>query len=110
MPVISPKEVHRTGGRLDIHVVRAKNLFQARMIGKIKPFVEVKIGNVKERTSVCKAGGRNPTWGETLRFELKGTEEDLRVRAFDDSLTTTTLGTGACCLLTQQLLATMTWR
>lgn len=55
-------------GTLLIKCINAKLTHDTETFGKMDPYVVVTIGGRKEKTRTHENGGKNPRWGETLRF------------------------------------------
>jgi hypothetical protein len=53
---------------------------------RLRSFVELKIGNLKQRTRARKKGGSTPVWLETVHFDLLGREHVLDLRVLHDGL------------------------
>lgn len=49
------------------------------------PYVRIYFGGQQYKTSVCKEGGRNPSWTETFTFN-NATDTNLRVEVWDDDI------------------------
>lgn len=49
-------------------------------------FVEVKIGKNKTKTHVCKDGGVNPVWDDTMQFDLTGEEDVIRIKVYNKNM------------------------
>src|SRR4051812_9349682 len=84
-PVIEPIVVPPPlAGKLTIRLMRGKQLFSVVSFGAMDPFVEVKIGDIRRRSTVKKRGGSGPVWGgegkDALEFDLTGQESVLRLR------------------------------
>lgn len=70
-------------GVLNLKVLSAKLTHDTELFGSMDPFVLVTIGGVKERTKTHIGGGKNPKWGEVLKFKITN-ENDIMIACYDE--------------------------
>lgn len=90
-PIVTPPPLM---GKLTLVILRAKSLHNVCSFGSMDPFVEVKVGETRVRTSVAKKGHMVPDWsasGEKLEFDLNGQDNLLRLRVFHKTLLSETV-------------------
>lgn len=72
-------------GTFQIKVIRAELLFDGDWLGKMDPYVVLKLNEQSSQTTVKKSAGKSPSWYETLAFRAK--EGDIiRVDVFDKDM------------------------
>lgn len=71
------------GFNFNITVRRAEIERETSTFSEMDPYVKVKIGKTEQKTSVCKNGGKRPTWNECLMFKLTGTEHFIAIKLKD---------------------------
>ncbi|KAI3854685.1 hypothetical protein MKW98_018806 [Papaver atlanticum] len=57
-----------TRGILEVLLVDACILKDTDLIGKMDPYVVIKFGDQKRKSTVCKRQGKTPVWNEKLKF------------------------------------------
>ncbi|KAI3943668.1 hypothetical protein MKW92_026161, partial [Papaver armeniacum] len=60
-----------TRGVLEVLLVDACILKDSDLIGKMDPYVVIKLGHRKRKSSVCKRQGKTPVWNENLKFDVE---------------------------------------
>ena len=55
--------------------------------GKMNPYCKVKIGETKVRGSVCKSGGKHPSWGDSIVVE-RNNEQYCEIKLRDKNTLT----------------------
>jgi Ca2+-dependent lipid-binding protein len=50
------------GGLLDVRIEKATLTRDTELVGKMDPYVEIKLGSRKVRTSVKEEAGKTPVW------------------------------------------------
>jgi len=63
-------------GKLEVHVISARDLRDRELLVKMDPYVLVKCGDEKFKSQIHKNGGTHPTWNQFMEFNLK--EEDAK--------------------------------
>ena len=56
------------------------------ILEKMDPYIIFKLGNQKKKTNVCKNGGKQPVWSDTITFDLIENESFLVFEVMDDKL------------------------
>ncbi|RZC77339.1 hypothetical protein C5167_001476 [Papaver somniferum] len=60
-----------TRGTLKVLLVDACILKDTDLIGKMDPYVVIKFGDQKRKSTVCKKQGKTPVWNEKLKFNVE---------------------------------------
>ncbi|RZC91052.1 hypothetical protein C5167_028884 [Papaver somniferum] len=60
-----------TTGTLEVLLVDACILKDTDLIGKMDPYVVIKFGDQKRKSTVCKKQGKTPVWNEKLKFNVE---------------------------------------
>jgi len=67
---------------VSIHVLECKDLYRTQSIGKMDPYVKIKVGvnypKQKGQTSVCKNGDRAPKWSNERHLFFKPNEKEKK--------------------------------
>jgi len=67
-------------GKLEVHVISARDLRDRELLVKMDPYVLVKCGDEKFKSKVHKNGGTSPTWNQFMEFNLKEDEAKTPLR------------------------------
>ncbi|XP_020220786.1 synaptotagmin-5 isoform X2 [Cajanus cajan] len=77
----------KTGRKLKITVVEAKDLVAKDKAGKIDPYVKLQYGKVIKRTQVAPPPSPpNPVWNQSFEFDESGGDEYLNVKCFSEEI------------------------
>jgi len=72
-------------GKLEIHVISARDLRDRELLFKMDPYVNIKCGEEKFKSKVVKNGGSTPVWNQYVEFNLKEVDgkTPLRFEVYD---------------------------
>ena len=73
---------------LEVRLDRAVLLRDTETIGKMDPFVEIRLGKETRRTSVKDEGGKEPKWMEIYTIPVVNALDPLKLTVFDEDVTT----------------------
>jgi len=78
-------------GELTVKVIRCHDLAPSRLMGKMDPYVKLKVvegGNTEKfKTKVCENGHTAPEWNQAFLFNIDaGAEATLHIRVLDSEL------------------------
>ncbi|KAL2342484.1 hypothetical protein Fmac_003769 [Flemingia macrophylla] len=77
----------KTGRKLRITVVEAKDLAAKDKDGKIDPYIKLQYGKVVKRTKVAPSPPPpNPIWNQSFEFDENGDDEYLSVKCFSEEI------------------------
>jgi Ca2+-dependent lipid-binding protein len=76
---------------LDIRVNKAVLRRDTEVIGKMDPFVEIKLGEQTKRTTVKDEAGMYPVWGELYTIPVINPLIAIKFTVFDEDVTTNDL-------------------
>ncbi|RDX73488.1 Synaptotagmin-5, partial [Mucuna pruriens] len=77
----------KTGRKLKITVVEAKDLDAKDKSGKIDPYIKLQYGKVVKRTKVAPPPpSANPVWNQLFEFEENGSDEYLNVKCYSEEI------------------------
>ncbi|XP_061345008.1 uncharacterized protein LOC133290881 [Gastrolobium bilobum] len=77
----------RTGRKLKITVVEAKDLAAKDKFGKFEPYIKLQYGKVVKRTKIAPAPTPpNPAWNDSFEFDENGGDEYLSVKCFSEEI------------------------
>jgi Ca2+-dependent lipid-binding protein len=91
---------------LTIKLEKAVLTRNRELFGKMDPFARFVHGNVTVDSNVCKAGGKEPVWGQDLEFSVKGYDEEITCEIFDKESMGKDDSIGKGMLLVDNLIAT----
>lgn len=96
---------------LDVRVERAVLLRDTEVIGKMDPFVELKLGAQIRRTSVKDEAGKEPVWKEMYTIPVVNPLDPLKIEVKDEDVTTDDLvGSAQVDLGEKGMLAGTEWK
>nr|KYP48521.1 Elicitor-responsive protein 1 [Cajanus cajan] len=58
-------------GFMEVHLVKAKGLYNADIFGKMDPYVLIQYGGQEQKSSVAIGQGKNPVWNEKFMFKVE---------------------------------------
>ena len=74
-------------GILTVLIKNARFSYSSDLIGKMDPYLILRVGSEKRQTKIAEGAGRTATYNETFTFNISG-ENELKIEAFDrDTLT-----------------------
>ncbi|ORY05627.1 hypothetical protein K493DRAFT_274864 [Basidiobolus meristosporus CBS 931.73] len=73
-------------GTLEVRPCKGRDLKVVQKIGKQDPFLQIEIGNKRQRTKADRNGGQKPTWNERLSFDVTEGVHRVIVKCFDQNL------------------------
>ncbi|BAT72781.1 C2 and GRAM domain-containing protein [Vigna angularis] len=76
----------KTGRKLKITIVEAKDLVTKDRSGKVSPYVKLQYGKVGKRTKVAPPTTTNPSWNESFDFDENDGDEYLNVKCFSEEI------------------------
>ena len=77
------------------------------VLEKMDPYIVFKLGTQKHKTHVCKNGGKQPTWTDTLTFDNIENESFVLFEVMDDNLfKDEVIGSGSLQLSSLQQMST----
>ncbi len=82
-------------GTLTFKPLQANLKHDQDFIGKMNPYCKVKIGGQKFRGSVCKKGGKHPSWDDTIVVR-RNDESACEIKLRDKNIFTPDSLIGAC--------------
>ncbi|KAK7251614.1 hypothetical protein RIF29_34960 [Crotalaria pallida] len=74
----------KTGRKLNITVVEAKELDAKDKCGKIDPYIKLQYGKVVQKTKI--AHTTNPVWNQSFEFDENSGDEYLNVKCFSEEI------------------------
>ena len=63
-------------GTLRFSVAQAELIRDTEMMGKMDPFVEVRVAGQEYKSEVCKNGGKKPEWSDSFEIRVMNLESD----------------------------------
>jgi len=81
-----PAVLIRGGQVLTVEVVKAVNLRNVRLFGKMNPFVQLRVGTEKFDTKTIEHGHENPTFAQSFSFNPDGSDQYIHFEAIDKEL------------------------
>ena len=87
-------------GPLHIKIVEATLTRDTEMVGKMDPYVELKIGGVLvHKTAVLEGAGKSPQWNEECDFEVTDMNAEVYFKVSDEDYgEDDVVGEGSCTL------------
>jgi hypothetical protein len=73
-------------GTLILRPIQAQLNKDKDKFGKMDPYVQFRIGDIKEKSSKCKNGGLTPQWQDVIQLQKPIGEDVLIIELFDDDL------------------------
>nr|KAJ3417974.1 hypothetical protein HK105_000527 [Polyrhizophydium stewartii] len=70
-------------GVLDVHAVAARDLKKTKLIGKINPYLTMRIDQIKQRTQ-AHSQTNDPSFNEHFKFDIIDGQDKLYLELFDD--------------------------
>ena len=70
-------------GQLNITAVRGTFTIDTELIGKMDPYLNIRIGENEFRTVTAKEQGKTPVWNQTFTCFING-EQHMEIEAWDD--------------------------
>jgi len=75
-------------GQLEVQAVGARNLKSVQTLGKMDPYMTLRIDTTKLRTRTLKNAHREPSWNETFKFNIIDNQTLLNIEIFNDDVGT----------------------
>ncbi len=72
-------------GSLKITLINATFLKDKDIVGKMDAYVQLEVGNQKQKSHVAKNMGTNPVWNQQFDFNIDG-ESNLKLEFYDDDI------------------------
>jgi Ca2+-dependent lipid-binding protein len=82
-----------TNGTLKVKIIEARNLKDEDVVGQSDVYIEAWLDKDYKQATSTKSGTTNPTWNETLTFNVTGGGNKLHIKVLDkDTLSDDKIG------------------
>lgn len=71
-------------GSIEVLVVAARNLKDTEILGKMDPFIQLRCDSQTKRSKTCYGGGKNPTFNDTITFNIIDGVNQVHLDVFDE--------------------------